>query len=196
MNNKFQKLVFRTRGIWMFIALAAASGIKIASGGTTPLLLFVTGAAVVTIAQAYRVWVAGYLGGKQAVAEAQADFLCMSGPYAYVRNPLYIGNFFIGIGLAMTINEWYAYALFALNYLLVYLVVISYEEKFLEKKFGSAYAEYKTHTGRLIPKFHGYKKGQKTTPDYWAGFWGEVHVPVILAVLLAIAYWRFVRLPM
>lgn len=93
----------------MFIALAAAAGIKIANGGATPASLFFAGAIVAVIAQVYRVWVASYLGGKQAVAEVQADFLCMSGPYAYVRNPLYIGNFFIGVGLAMAINEWYAY---------------------------------------------------------------------------------------
>lgn len=196
MNERTQKLIFRTRGVYMFIALATAATIKIVSGGTTPFSLFATGVAIAAIAQVYRIWVAAYLGGKQAVAEVQADSLCTSGPYAYVRNPLYIGNFLIGIGLAMAINEWYAYALFALSYLFVYLAVIPYEENFLDRKFGAVYADYKAHTGRLIPKLPGYKKGRKTKPDYWAGFWGEVHVPIILAVLFAIAYWRFVRSPM
>ncbi|MGQ0763993.1 MAG: methyltransferase family protein [Acidobacteriota bacterium] len=193
MNKKFQKLVFRTRGVYMFIGLATGAGVKIAIGGTTPLSLFAVGVAIAAIAQIYRVWVAAYLGGKQAVTEIQADFLCTAGPYAYVRNPLYIGNFPIGIGLAMAINEWYAYALFAMSYALVYLVVIPYEEQFLTQKFGTAYAEYKEYTGRLIPKLPGYKKAQKVIPDYWAGFWGEIHVPIILAVLFTIAYWRFVR---
>lgn len=57
MNRKFQRLVFRTRGVWMFIALAIAAGIKIISGGATPLSLFIAGVVVAAIAQAYRVWV-------------------------------------------------------------------------------------------------------------------------------------------
>jgi protein-S-isoprenylcysteine O-methyltransferase Ste14 len=180
----------------MFIALAVASVIKLDAGGTTPLSLFVASVAIALIAQTYRVWAATYLWGKQAVTAIQADFLCTDGPYAYVRNPFYLGNLIIGLSLAMAINEWYAYILFVVSYAFVYVTVIPYEEQFLQDKFGETYADYKAHTGRLIPKLHRYKKSREVIPDYRAGFWGEIHVPIILAIFFAVVYRWFVRFPL
>jgi protein-S-isoprenylcysteine O-methyltransferase Ste14 len=193
MNEKFSAFIFKTRGIYMFIAIAGSIILKYHSGGTTPLPLFTTGVALMASVQAFRMYAASYLWGRQAVARVEADFLCTSGPFAYVRNPLYLGNFMIGTGLCMAVNEWYAYALFIASFAFVYYIVIPYEEKYLQEKFGSAYLEYKAHTRRLIPVLRGYRGGVKVIPDYKAGVLGEIHVPIILAVLSAIIYLLFVR---
>ena len=177
----------------MFVALAVSTGIKYFLGGTTTLPLLILGLFVLAVVQAFRMYSASFLWGRQAVARVEADFLCTSGPYAYVRNPLYVGNFLIGIGLCIAINEWYAYVLFIVSYVAVYSIVIPYEERFLEEKFGDAYREYKANTGKLLPKLKGYKSGVNVTPNYRAGILGEIHVPIILAIFLFVIFLLFVK---
>jgi len=177
----------------MFIALAVSMVKKFYLGGTTTLPFFIVGLMIMVVVQALRMYAASYLWGKQAVTKIEADFLCTAGPYAYIRNPLYLGNFLIGIGLCIAINEWYAYALFVISYVFVYSIVIPYEERFLQEKFGDTYAEYKAHTGRLMPKLKGYKSGTKVIPNYKAGVLGEIHVPIFLAVMSLFIYLLFVR---
>ena len=177
----------------MFIALAISIGIKFFFRGTTTLPLLIIGLFILAVVQVFRMFSASYLWGRQAVTQIEADFLCTSGPYAHFRNPLYLGNFLIGIGLCIAINEWYAYALFIISYAIVYSIVIPYEERFLEEKFRDVYTEYKAHTGRLLPKLKGYKGDMNVIPNYKAGILGEIHVPIILAIFLVIIYLLFVR---
>jgi len=193
MRHKFSAFVFRTRGVYMFITLAASMVIKFNLGGITTLPFFVLGLLIMAVVQTFRMYTASYLWGRQAVAKIEADFLCTVGPYAYIRNPLYLGNFLIGIGLCIAINEWYAYALFILSYVFVYSIVIPYEERFLQDKFGDVYVEYKAHTGRLMPRLKGYKGGIEVIPNYKAGVLGEIHVPIFLAIMSLIIYLSFVR---
>lgn len=193
MNYRFSAFVFRTRGLYMFVALAISMVIKYYLSGTTVFPLFLVGLLTMVVVQAFRMYAASYLWGRQAVTEIEADFLCTAGPYAYVRNPLYLGNFLIGLGLCIAINEWYAYALFTLSYVAVYSVVIPYEEKFLQEKFGDIYVDYKAHTGRLIPRLRSYKGGREVIPNYKAGVLGEIHVPIFLAIISLSIYLFFVR---
>jgi len=193
MNDKFSAFAFRTRGLYMFIAIAISMVIKFNLNGATTMPLFLTSLFVMALVQAFRMYAASFLWGRQAVGRVEADFLCTSGPYRHVRNPLYFGNFFIGLGLCIAINEWYAYFLFIVSYAFVYSIVIPYEEKFLEEKFGDAYVDYKDHTGRLVPKLKGYESGEKVIPNYRAGVLGEIHVPILLAVISLGIYILFVR---
>jgi len=177
----------------MFIALSVSMIIKFYVGGTTTLPLFISGSLVMAVVQAFRMYAASYLWGRQAVTKIEADFLCTAGPYGHIRNPLYLGNFLIGIGLCIAINEWYAYTLFIVSYVFVYSIVIPYEERFLQEKFGDVYAEYKAHIGRLLPRLKGYESGAKVVPNYKAGVFGEIHVPIILALISLSIYMLFVR---
>jgi len=193
MKNKFSAFVFRTGGLYMFIALAVSIVIKFYLDGTTTLPFFIVGLIIMIVVQASRMYAASFLWGRQAVTKIEADFLCTAGPYAHIRNPLYLGNFLIGIGICIAINEWYAYALFIIGYAFVYSIVIPYEERFLHERFGDVYVEYKAHTGRLMPRLKGYKGGIKVIPNYKAGILGEIHVPVFLAIISLIIYLLFVR---
>lgn len=193
MNNRFAEVVFRTRGLYMFIALVVSMVIKLQLGGTTTLSFLIIGMAIMVTVQAFRMYVASFLWGRQAVSKVEADFLCTSGPYAHVRNPLYLGNYLIGLSLCIAINEWYAYALFLVSYVFVYSIVIPYEERFLQERFGNAYKEYKSHTGLLLPRLKGYDGGEKVIPNYKAGVLGEIHVPIFLALISLSIYLLFVR---
>jgi len=193
MDDKFSAFVFRTRGVYMFIALAVSMVIKFYLGGTTTLPFFIVALIIMAVVQGVRMYAASYLWGRQAVSKVEADFLCTTGPYAHIRNPLYLGNFLIGIGICVAINEWYAYALFVISYVFVYSIVIPFEERFLREKFGDVYVEYVVHTGRLIPRLNGYEGGIKVIPNYKAGVLGEIHVPIFLSIISLVIYILFVR---
>ncbi len=177
----------------MLIAISISMAIKFYSGGITTLSFFIAGVFLAAITQIFRVYVASYLWGRQAVTQPEAEFLSTVGPYAYVRNPMYLGNLLIGLALCLAISEWYAYAFFILSYIFIYSLVIPYEEEYLQNRFGERYMDYRAHTGRLIPRLDNYKNGSKVIPDYKAGIMGEIHVPIFLAVFFILIYILFVR---
>lgn len=179
--------------MYLLLALTASIILKFHSRARTSWPLLLAGMILALGAQAFRMYAASYLWGKQAVTEVRADFLCTSGPYAYMRNPLYLGNLIIGLSASIAINEWYAYVLFSLSWAFVYSIVIPYEERFLLAKWGDAYKEYIAHAGRLKPSLKVYKGKKEITPDYRAGILGEIHAPVVLIILFAVIYLLFLR---
>ena len=76
--------------------------------------------------------------------------LIRSGPYAYLRHPIYTGVLLAVFGTALVIGEWRGIAaliLLGTNY----FVKATREEKILEANFGDAFAEYKRRTGFFLP---------------------------------------------
>ncbi len=193
MRDKLSPFIFRTRGLYILLSLAVSIVFKYQAHQTTTQSLFVIGLIIAFASQAFRMYAASFLWGRQAVMDVGADFLCVSGPYAYMRNPLYLGNLLIGIGASIALNEWYAYLLFVLSWAFVYSIVIPYEESFLQERFGNAYQEYRAHTWRVKPKLRPYKSNAQIIPDYRAGILGEIHAPVVLALVFAVIYILFVR---
>lgn len=93
---------------------------------------------------ALRAWAAGCLAKNQQLA--------MDGPYAYTRNPLYVGTLIIAFGLALASRSPGLAALFAVVFLFVYLPVIQNEEQHLRQLFPG-YAQYAADVPALWPKF-------------------------------------------
>ncbi len=81
--------------------------------------------------------------------------LTTTGPYAYTRNPLYLGSVLIAVGFLIAArNPWIA-AASVLMFLAIYLPVIRAEEKYLASIFSN-YAEYACHVPRLLPRLSAY----------------------------------------
>jgi len=77
--------------------------------------------------------------------------LATTGPYAYTRNPLYLGSIIIAVGFGIaSLNAWIA-AIIIVFFLAVYLPVIRGEEKFLRAKFPE-FEDYATRVPRLVPR--------------------------------------------
>lgn len=81
----------------------------------------------------------------------RADVLNMTGIYSIVRNPLYLGNFLVMLGLAMSLMVWWGVAIFVLAYWLYIERIISAEEAFLSARFGRVYEEWCSRTPAFIP---------------------------------------------
>ncbi len=98
-----------------------------------------------------RAWAAGHLAKNQELAR--------SGPYARVRNPLYIGTLVVAAGLVIAARRWELAAVFAAVFALVYLPVIELEEQHLRDIFPD-YAEYAARVPMLRPRLRGERGGK------------------------------------
>jgi len=79
------------------------------------------------------------------------EALATSGPYAYTRNPLYLGSILIGIGFAVAARSWWVGVALVLMFFAIYVPVIRDEEKFLRAKFPE-FVEYARRVPRMIPQ--------------------------------------------
>lgn len=84
------------------------------------------------------------------------DFLFTSGPYAYVRNPIYLGNFFIGLSYCVISNLWWSGIIFFPLFYLHYNQIIILEEKYLREKFKEKYDDYYKNVPCFIPQLTSY----------------------------------------
>ncbi len=98
---------------------------------------------------ALRAWAAGCL--------AKNRELATGGPYAYSRNPLYLGTLIVAAGLVVASRSIGLGALFAAVFLLIYLPVIQNEEQHLRRLFPE-YADYAARVPALWPRFHPFRK--------------------------------------
>lgn len=94
--------------------------------------------------------------------EQIADTLNISGIYSTVRHPLYLGNFFMWLGLAMlTGNIWFI-LIFCFVYWLYYERIMFAEEQFLRRKFGKQYLDWAKNVPAFIPKYSKFFKSDLT----------------------------------
>jgi len=79
------------------------------------------------------------------------EALATSGPYAYTRNPLYLGSLLIGVGFAVASRSWRVGIALVVMFFAIYVPVIRAEEKFLREKFPE-FEEYARRVPRMFPR--------------------------------------------
>lgn len=79
-----------------------------------------------------------------------ADTLNTTGIYSITRNPLYLGNFFMGLGIALFAHLWWLALIYILVFWLYYERIIFAEEVYLRNKFGADYLEWANKTPVFI----------------------------------------------
>jgi protein-S-isoprenylcysteine O-methyltransferase Ste14 len=77
--------------------------------------------------------------------------LATTGPYAYVRNPLYVGSIIIGIGFTIAARDLWVLIAIVLLFVLIYMPVIRSEEAFLRGQFPE-YGDYARRVPSLLPR--------------------------------------------
>ena len=87
-----------------------------------------------------------------------------TGPYAHVRNPLYLGSILIAAGFALALLSWIVALLLAIMFLLIYVPVIASEERFLRATFPD-FDDYRRRVPRLIPRLTAAKSPQASQSD-------------------------------
>ncbi|MDO8548573.1 MAG: isoprenylcysteine carboxylmethyltransferase family protein [Ignavibacteria bacterium] len=98
----------------------------------------------------------------------EGTYLIISGPFAYTRNPLYIGNILIYLGIGIMSFAIFPYLqVFALLFFIFqYYHIIKGEEEYLLNRYGEQFKEYKKNVPRLFPRLTPYKTGEVRQPPF------------------------------
>ncbi len=87
-----------------------------------------------------------------------ASVLNTTGPYSMVRHPLYLGNFFIWLGISLIPRIWWFSVIIVLIFWLYYERIMLAEEDFLQQKFGDSFAAWADKTPAFLPRFRNWIK--------------------------------------
>lgn len=152
---KFRNAIFPVT--FLLIFLVSRPGSYSLGSRTADRAVFVAGALLALAGQAFRLAVIGYAyikrGGKE--GKVYADTLVVRGFYAHTRNPMYVGNAAIAIGMSLIYGSAVTYFVAIPFFIFVYLCITATEEKYLRGRFGASFESYMKNVNRFIPNFSG-----------------------------------------
>lgn len=90
--------------------------------------------------------------------QVYADKLVQGGVFAHCRNPLYVGNFLILLGVGLASNATLFLSVAIPFFIFAYAAIIAAEENYLRQKFGTEFDEYCARVNRLLPNFANFTK--------------------------------------
>ncbi len=155
------------------------------------------GLCVVCAGEFLRLWGVAIAGSEtRTTGSVGGTFLITTGPFAHVRNPLYLGNILLYFGIGLMSNAlmpWLPWI--ALLYFFVqYTLIVSLEEEYLIRTFGSDYAKYCEAVPRFVPVFKKYVSGTHEQPalSWKRGVVSEKRSlqAIGLLTLVLIAFWQ------
>ncbi len=153
-SESFEAFVFKNRG-----ALLAAPAVALAALGKPSAFSVAAGLPIAIAGELLRCWAVGYSGVTTRGDAVEAPKLVSAGPYAYVRNPLYVGNFLTAAGFAFAFTGknsplarlgLVAGALGSMA--AVYATIVPHEERFLREKFGEEFERYCERVPPVVPQ--------------------------------------------
>lgn len=147
-------LVFKNRG-----TLLAIPAVALVVFGRPSALSVALGLPLAFAGELIRCWAVGYSGETTRADEVTAPELVTAGPYAHVRNPLYVGNFITAAGFAVAFtgkNSATARAALVAGSMAlmagVYRTIVPHEERFLRARFGESFDEYCDAVPAVVPR--------------------------------------------
>jgi protein-S-isoprenylcysteine O-methyltransferase Ste14 len=153
-STELDAFVFARRG-----ELLAVPAVVLALLGRPSAFSIAAGLPLAFVGEAVRAWAVGYSGVTTRGDAVTAPALVTAGPYAYVRNPLYVGNFITALGFAVAFTGGNGAAVRtalvggALGTMLgVYSIVVPHEERYLRETFGAEFDEYVAAVPPVFPR--------------------------------------------
>jgi protein-S-isoprenylcysteine O-methyltransferase Ste14 len=120
--------------------------------------------------------------------------LATSGPYAYTRNPLYLGSVFLAAGFSVASHSWISTVLLAAYLLVFYPVVIRREQKELRTLYGDSFVEYASKVPafwpRLSPATSSGERFSWTLYRQNREYEAAIGLAVAVAILWLLMLWR------
>ncbi|PIQ85685.1 MAG: hypothetical protein COV74_07635 [Candidatus Omnitrophica bacterium CG11_big_fil_rev_8_21_14_0_20_45_26] len=139
---------------------------------------FRIGVPFICLGELIRIWSLGCMARKGVK-------LAAGGPYAFVRNPLYIGNLLIGLGTVLVFQNRWLLLIFLIGFPIVYSGTVRKEESDLEQRLGDEFRRYKDNVPRFLPRLTPYQSGEKE-PFLWSRLIQHHEYITIAAILLCL----------
>jgi protein-S-isoprenylcysteine O-methyltransferase Ste14 len=152
---------------------------------------FSAGLILLVLGETLRFWSVAYAGRETREATIVAPRLVTCGPFAYVRNPIYLGNMIMYSGVTIIANLWLPLLLLFvwLYFGVQYALIVAAEEQALSETFGSDYQHYRNNVPAWLPtrgRYHG-----KATPFLpAAALKSEKSTLLSIVAMLAVLYLR------
>lgn len=121
------------------------------------------------IGEGFRLWGVSVAGSEtRTTGGVGGSFLVVTGAFAYVRNPLYLGNILLYLGIGVMSMSLFPYLQIGalIFFYIQYKFIIGEEEKYLEKTFGNQYEEYRNNVPRFLPRLTSFKNPGIEQPEY------------------------------
>lgn len=161
----------------------------------TPLSL-VIGFLIALLGEFFRFWGVSYAGSEtRRTGEVGATYLVVSGAFAHLRNPLYLGNMLMYLGIGIMSMALFPYLqIVALAFFMwQYYVIIKEEEGFLVSKYGKDYENYRESVPKLFPSLKAYPNPGIEQPPFnpRAGLKSEMRTLQAFAVIIVLVIVRY-----
>jgi protein-S-isoprenylcysteine O-methyltransferase Ste14 len=158
-------------GAWLFerrtiIPVPLILALLLARSASRGPALVGAGVTLVALGEAVRLWAVRHIGVISRTRRDRLGPLVTSGPFALVRNPLYLGNVGLWVGFALCANAPWLAPVFAAILAFEYHAIVRWEERLLEERLGERYRAYAAEVPRWIPLF-GRSAGSATPAFSW-----------------------------
>jgi protein-S-isoprenylcysteine O-methyltransferase Ste14 len=185
----FREWVFAHRLVaGLFAVLVAAFFVRPTYPKSTgEIMVKVVSASLVIAGVVLRAWGAGCAGRHTRTSTIEAEKLATGGPYAFMRNPIYVGSMILGVGMVGIIGDWRVMPLCVVTFAALYFTIIPAEEEFLQRTYPLEYQVYRENVRRILPRFTPWSGAQQNSFD-WQAALGEWRMVVILIVILTFLY--------
>jgi len=129
--------------------------------------MMLAGLAIVLAGELIRMWGVHHIGSVSRTRSERLGPLIDHGPFAMVRNPLYIGNILIWLGFAVSGQLLWLAPLIVVLLALEYHAIVRWEERLLESRMGENYRQYMRRVPRWIPNLAGRSKSGQDAAFSW-----------------------------
>ena len=188
-------VLFRNRG-WLpvpFVAVPLLAHSQLGRGQQY-VTTWIVGGLLVVFGELFRLAGVAAAGTVTRRRSRTVQRLVTYGIFSWMRNPLYVGNFFAWLGVVVASGVLWFLPVAALLFAVEYTLIVRYEEGVLESIFGGEYLAYKARTPRWFPR-------PPRVPEHGGHAWGEALRSEIstllqyvgLAAALGLKHWVTVR---
>lgn len=175
--------------LWSWLALTVART-NLLSVGNAYFLVTVVAVVLAVVGAVLRIWGTAYLGHFVMRNPAmQAGAVMASGPYRYLRNPLYVGMVLNSIAVSVLMPTTGA-LFFLAGFTVFTLRLIGGEEAFLTGELGAAYLDYRKAVPSLVPRLGLGLPASTVQPRWVQSLLAEIY-PVGTAVCFAALAWSY-----
>ncbi len=155
----------------------------------------IIGVILLLLGELGRLWAVGYAGSSTRTRTlGAARQLVTTGPYAYVRNPLYLGNGLLSVGICILSGVYWILPLLVAGYFIQYMPIVRSEEDYLLRTYGESYEAYRSHTPRWLPMRTPYPNASRHDFSWKRAFQSErrtlLAILAVCGLIVLLSVWK------